>query len=140
MDPSALDPALSGAIDPSLGAAVNHSYDPSLASTSNIDPSLDPLLASLDPSTAAALQVALGEQSDEPVSVAPIESEEDKLHKLRTDFRAAAVSHWATLFLHHAGEEFNVEVRFFPPFLFVSLPPLQSRLVLTTRFLAGLRA
>jgi hypothetical protein len=122
MDPSALDPALSGAIDPSLGAA-SLPYDPALASSSSantaVDPALDPLLASLDPATAAALQVALGEQSDQPVAVAPpVQTEKEKLHTLRTDFRAAAVSHWATLFLHHAGEEFNVEVRcFFPSFL-----------------------
>ncbi|GAA5853386.1 hypothetical protein JCM8547_002436 [Rhodosporidiobolus lusitaniae] len=95
MDPSfAVDPALSGA---------------PVTSASNIDPALDPLLAGFDPATAASLAVALDNQPDQPVAVADNDTPDERLHKLRTDYRAAAVSHWATLFLHHAGEEFDVE-------------------------------
>ncbi|GAA5839636.1 hypothetical protein JCM11251_003564 [Rhodosporidiobolus azoricus] len=128
MDPSALDPSLSGAIDPALSGESSSAIDPSLSgmldpslsaanttSTTSraVDPTLDPSLfpagLSHDPATAAAYEVALGMQDDQPVAVAENDTPEERLKKLRTDYRAAAVSHWATLFLHHAGEEFDVE-------------------------------
>ncbi|GAA5940969.1 hypothetical protein JCM10213_008020 [Rhodosporidiobolus nylandii] len=112
-----IDPALF-AVDPALGGAAGApAIDPSLDLGSAIDPSLsagpavDPALQAPSGTDNAAYQVALEGLPDQPAAVAQggDDTPEERLRKLRTNYKAAAVSHWATLFLHHAGDEFDVE-------------------------------
>ncbi|GAA5973996.1 hypothetical protein JCM11641_008203 [Rhodosporidiobolus odoratus] len=144
-------------MDPSLDPSL-YALDPSLAGDA---PALDPSLAALDPSLAApqgvdaaAFAVAMAGLPDQPVAVAEgaEETEEVKLSKLRTNYKAAAISHWATLFLHHAGDEFDVEAfendlidnadddKFLPKFLGRVLNTLANdRNTNDTNWLAALR-
>ncbi|GAA6010386.1 hypothetical protein JCM10207_005203 [Rhodosporidiobolus poonsookiae] len=80
------------AIDPALA-------DPAPAPSAAADLPVDPAL------TADALLAGIPDD----VAVAEGDSPEARLAKLRTNYKAAAVSHWSTLFLHHAGEQFDVE-------------------------------
>ncbi|GAA6040772.1 hypothetical protein JCM8097_003290 [Rhodosporidiobolus ruineniae] len=97
--PIPLDPALAGGA-PEPGSA--------LAGAPAIDPALDPQFSSSTVAD-AALQVAIDNQDDQPRAVADTDSADDRLKRLRTSYKAAAVSHFCHLFLHHLGETFDTE-------------------------------